>query len=154
MKTILTLCVAMLMAGCMPSLQYQKGQGFYSDFYTKSQVQAAADVGSIKNLGRFSIEAGGCGNYSRGAVDRNIVIPAIKEKLHELGANVADNVVAKEQMSDATMGMLIVPGLMACTDWTIRGDALLMEKQAMQNFPASRVVADGGQPVVIVYKRK
>ena len=65
--------------------------------------------------------------------DRNIVFPAIQRKLKELGANVADNVVANEQWYDFLLGLLIVPGLLACSNWTISGDALRVEPNAMSD---------------------
>lgn len=117
-----------MLTACAPSLQYRLGQGFYSDSYAKSQVQAAAINGKVKNLGHFSANAGGCGNYSQDMIDRNIIVPAIKAKLNEMGANVADNVVANERWYDFLLGLFIIPGLAACSNWTISGEALVVEE--------------------------
>ena len=128
-KRLITLIMIITMlTACAPSLQYRLGQGFYSDSYAKTQVQAAAISGKVKNLGHFSVDAGGCGNYSQDMTDRNIIVPAIKGKLNEMGANVADNVVANERWYDFLLGFLIIPGLAACSNWTISGEALLVEE--------------------------
>lgn len=125
--SMVILC-AFTMSACVPSLQYRLGQGFYSETFAKTQVQAVANAGKLKNLGRFSVEAGGCFNYSQDLADRNIVIPAIKKKLKEMGANVADNVVANEMWYDFLLGLLIIPGILGCSNWTISGEALLVEQ--------------------------
>lgn len=119
------------LTGCVPSLQYRLGQGFYSDKFAKTQVQAAANAGKVKNLGRFSVDAGSCGNYSQDAADSNIVIPAIKSKLQELNANVADNVVANEKGYDFLLGLLIFPALFACSNWAISGEALSVDESIL-----------------------
>ena len=138
---------ASLLSGCVPSLQYRLGQGFYSDIYAKTQVQAAANAGKVKNLGHFSVDAGGCGNYSQDAADKNIVIPAIKSKLKEMGANVADNVVANEQaVKDFFLGFLIIPGLLACSNWTISGEALLVEPKDISLFKNAINISSLGEP--------
>ncbi len=123
--------VTLLLTACAPSLQYRIGQGFYSDTFAKAQMQAAANAGKVKNLGRFSVEGGGCFLYSQDTADREVVIPAIQEKLKEMGANVADSVVANEQGYDFLLGLLIIPGFLGCSNWTISGEALLVEQTAM-----------------------
>jgi hypothetical protein len=132
---ILVLIVGLTTSACVPSFSYRLGQGFYSDNYAKVQVQSAANAGRVKNLGRFTTNAGGCGNYTQTMADQNIVVPAIKAKLKELGANVADNVVANEEWYDVILGLLIIPALLACSNWTISGDALLVEGPSGQAYP-------------------
>jgi hypothetical protein len=136
MRKLIAIVVACAfsMTACAPSLSYRLGQGFYSETFAKTQVQSAANAGKVKNLGRFSVKAGGCGNYSQDMADENIVIPAIKSKLKELGANVADNVVANEEWYDFLLGLLIIPALMACSNWTISGEALLVEQSTMNEL--------------------
>lgn len=120
---------AFTMMACAPTSSWQLGQGFYAETFAKTDVQAAMKAGKVKSLGRFTVEAGGCGNYSREKADQNIVIPAIKQKLKELGANVADNVVVYENKNtDRLLGLLILPTLAACSNWTISGEALLVER--------------------------
>jgi len=115
-------------SACIPSLQYRLGQGFYSDAFAKMQVQAAAAAGKVKNLGRFAIDYFGCFNYSQDLTDRHVVIPAIQEKLKELGANVADNVVANMPWY-AIVDVFLFP--FACIHYTVSGEALLVEKSAV-----------------------
>jgi hypothetical protein len=136
MRELIAVVVAccFLVTACAPSLSYRLGQGYYSETFAKTQVQAAANAGKVKHLGRFSVDAGGCGNYSQDATDENIVFPAIKSKLKELGANVADNVVANEQWYDFLLGLLVIPGLMACSNWTISGEALLVDQSTMNEL--------------------
>lgn len=149
---IVVVACAFSMTACVPSLSYRLGQGFYSETFAKTQVQAAANAGKIKNLGRFSVEAGGCGNYSQDMADANIVIPAIKSKLKELGANIADNVVANEQGYDFLLGLLIIPALMACSNWTISGEALLVEQSTMSELQQMANV--GGEEPYIFFKNR
>jgi len=144
-----------LLTACTPSLQYRLGQGFYSDTYAKTQVQAAANAGKVKNLGHFSVDAGGCGNYSQDAADQNIVIPAIKSKLQEMGANVADNVVANERWFDFLLGLLIIPAVLACSNWTISGEALLIQENAMNMFPNMKMISAIGEPPMgVMFKKR
>ncbi len=153
-KLIVCCLFAAVVCGCAPSLQYRLGQGFYSDTHAKTQVQAAANAGKVKNLGRFSVDAGGCGNYSQDATDRNIIIPAIKSELSKMGANAADNVVANERWFDFVLGLLIIPGLLACSNWTISGEALLVEQQAMNMFQHMRKISGVGEsPMWLMYKK-
>jgi hypothetical protein len=131
---IVVLC-AVTSNACVPSFQYRLGQGFYSANLAKTQVQAAANAGKVRNLGRFSVTAGACGNYSQDMTDRHIIFPAIQEKLKEMGANVADNVVANEKWYDFLLGLLIIPALLACSNWEISGEALRVEEGAMKESP-------------------
>ena len=121
-----------------PSLPYRQGQGFYSESFAKIQVQAAANVGEVKNLGSFSVTAGGCGNYEREMTDRHVIIPAIQQKLEEMGANVADNVVASEKWYDLPLWLLIIPPVLGCSIWEVSGEALLVQQPSMGE---SRVMA-------------
>lgn len=128
MKSAAILLMAILMLACVPSLNYRLGQGYYSDTFARVQVQAAANAGHIKNLGRFSEDAGGCGLYSQDIADRDVVIPTVQKKLKEMGGNAADNVVANEKGYDFLLGLLIIPTLAGCSNWTISGEALLVEQ--------------------------
>ena len=130
MARLLLLTIAV--SGCSPSLQYQSGRGFYSDDLVKSQLQDAMAAGKVRNLGRFSVEAGGCFNYTEDRTDRNIVFPAIKQKLTEMGANAADNVAVKEKWYDFMLGLLIIPGFLGCNNWEISGEALQVDKTALK----------------------
>lgn len=85
----------------------------------------------MKNLGRFSIDYFGCFNYSQDLTDQNVVIPAIQEKLKEVGANVADNVVANQPWY-AFIDIFLFP--FACVHYTVSGEALLVEKSAMSRL--------------------
>ncbi len=112
--------------GCIPSLQYRLGQGFYSDTHAKTQVMAAANAGKLKSLGRFSKDYSACWNWTQDMTDHNIVIPAIRETLGELGGNAADNVVSNKPFRAIFVD--IFGGIFACTMWTISGEALLVEE--------------------------
>jgi len=139
---------ALTVGACAPSLSYRLGQGFYSDRYARAQVRAAADTGRLRNLGRFSTTAGGCGHYSEDSADRNIVIPAVQAKLKELGANVADRVVANEAWYDSLLDALTVPTLLGCSYWTVSGEALLVEEPRGQ---ADSGLLGAGQPPVVFF---
>jgi len=123
----LLLCLVLL-NGCVPSLQYRLGQGFYSDTHAKTQVLAAANAGRLKNLGRFSIDSTACWNWTQDMTDQNIVIPAIRQKLTQLGGNAADNIVANQPFSAIFVSIFGFPA--ACTEWTISGEALLVEQMS------------------------
>jgi hypothetical protein len=142
---------ALTVSACAPSLSYRLGQGFYSDTYAREHVQAAANTGRLKNLGRFSTTAGGCGNYSEELADRKIVIPAVQAKLKEVGANVADRVVVNEAWYDSLLDFLTVPTLLGCTYWTISGEAFLVEEPPGQSDPSVR---GPGQPAVFFETRR
>jgi hypothetical protein len=134
-RVAIVLCCAVMANACAPSLQYRLGQGFYSDNLAKTQVQAAANAGKVKSLGRFSVTEGGCGNYSQDMTDRNIIFPAIQKTLKVMGGNVADNVVANEKWYDFLLGLLIIPTLLACSNWEISGEALRVEGGAVNESP-------------------
>jgi len=137
-------------------LQYRIGQGFYSDSYAKTQVQAAANAGKVKNLGHFSTDAGSCFNFSQDMTDQNVVIPAIKEKLQEMGANVADNVTVNERtVLDFFLGLLIIPGFIGCGNFTISGEALLIQDAAMNLFPnMTNISAVGEPPMGVIFEKR
>jgi hypothetical protein len=140
---------ALTVSACAPSLADRPGQGFYSETYARGQVQAAANAGRVKSVGRFSTTAGGCGNYSEESADRNLVIPAIRAKLLELGANVAYGVVAKEAWYDSLLDLLTVPTLLGCTYWTIGGEALLVEEP---RGPAGQSLLGPGQAPLVFFE--
>lgn len=129
MKRFIVCAVALsLLSGCIPSLQYRMGQGFYSEKFAKAQVQAAANAGKVKNLGRFSVDSSGCGLYSQDAADAAVVIPPVQAKLKEMGGNAADNIVANEHGIDFLLGLLVLPGILGCSNWTVSGEALLVDE--------------------------
>ena len=124
---VLLLCLALL-NGCVPSLQYRLGQGFYSDTHAKAQVMAAANAGGLKNLGRFSIDYTARMNWTQDMTDQNIVIAAIRQRLRQMGGNVADNIVANQPFSAIFVSLVGWPA--ACSEWTISGEALLVEQMS------------------------
>ena len=114
---------------CTPSQQYMTGQGFYSENnqFTKHQVSLLSDKGNAKDLGFFSVSNGGCGFYTQESADTGVVIPAVKDKLKSLGGKVADSILTKEAVGiDLILGLFIVPGLLACSNWTVSGNALFV----------------------------
>ena len=130
MRKLLAIVIAfaLTMQACAPTASYQLGQGFYSETFVKTAFQQAMKDKKVKSLGWFTVDSGGCGNYSQESADQNIVIPAIKAKLQELGGNVADNVVVREKKgTDFLLGLLVIPSLAACSNWTISGEALRVE---------------------------
>ena len=129
-KSILLLLCLVLLNGCMPSLQYRLGHGFYSDTYAKTQVMAAANAGRLKNLGRFSEDPTACWNWTQDMTDQNIVIPAIRLVLREQSGNAADNIVANQPFSAIFVTLFGFPA--ACTKWTISGEALRVEKKVQE----------------------
>lgn len=135
----LLLLSLVLLSGCIPSLQYRLGNGFYSDTHAKIQVSAAANAGRLKNLGHFSVDSTACGNWTQDMTDQNIVIPAIRQKLKEMGGNAADNIVANQPFSAIFVTMFGFPA--ACTEWTISGEALLVEQMSKSEsyIPLRRV---------------
>jgi hypothetical protein len=91
----------------------------------------AASARKVKYVGKFSIDSFGCFNYSQDQTDRNIVIPAIEVKLKELGANVADNIVANAPWY-AFIDIFLFP--FVCMHYTVSGEALLVEMSAVKAF--------------------
>ena len=123
--------------GCVPSLQYRLGQGFYFEQFTKTQVQAEANAGRVQNLGHFSVEKGACGNFSQDMADENVVLPAVREALAAKGGNVADQITANEQWIDFPMGLLIVPSFAGCSNWTVSGEAMKVGPAEASAAPGS-----------------
>lgn len=121
---------AATVSACAPSLSYRLGQGFYSDQFAKQQVQAAANAGRVENLGRFEIVKGSCFNFTQDQNDHHIIFPAVQEALQERDANAADQITANEQWYDFLMGLLIVPGFLGCSNWTVSGTALRIKPVA------------------------
>jgi hypothetical protein len=68
--------------------------------------------------------------------DRRLIIPAVQRKLKEMGANVADAVVANEEWYDVPLLVLILPPVLGCSFWEISGQALLVEQPSMGELPA------------------
>ncbi|MFM8442999.1 MAG: hypothetical protein ACKN9W_06595 [Methylococcus sp.] len=125
-KSIAIILTGLQLTGCAaPSTPYLLGQGFYSDKYSKTEIQNKVATNKVRNLGKFETSAGACFNTSQTATDQNIVIPALKKQLQAKGADVADNVTASERwLMDFGLGLLIIPGLIGCSNWNISGDAL------------------------------
>jgi hypothetical protein len=125
-SAIFVLAIGLLNA-CGPSSPYRQGHGFYSEHLSQAEVQAAAKAGKVTNLGQFSFEVSSCGNYTSGLADGNLVIPTLQEKLPELGADAAENVLATERVGYFLLKLLVFG--MGCSDWTISGDALLVDQR-------------------------
>lgn len=71
-----------------------------------------------------------------------------------MGANVADNVVANERWFDFVLGLFIIPALLACSNWTISGEALLVQENAMNMFPnMTRFSAIGEPHMGVTFKK-
>jgi len=124
---VVTAFVAITTTACTPSTPYLLGQGFYSENYSKAQVQAAANNGKVRFLGKFTEESTVCGNYNQDLADNNLVLPVVKSQLSKLGGNAADNIVAKFNFTDFCLGITILPLVAACRSYTISGEALLVE---------------------------
>ena len=116
--------VATMTSACTPSFAYRNGQGFFSDQYARQQVQAAANAGQVENLGRFEVVKGACFNFTQDQNDHNIIFPAVQEALQEKEGNAADQITANEEWYDVPMGLLIIPGFLGCSNWTVSGDVL------------------------------
>ncbi len=124
---VLAAIVAMTTTACAPSLPYMLGNGFYSESYSKAQVQAAANNGKVRFLGRFTADGASCGNYVQDWTDKNLVLPVVKAQLTQLGGNAADNIVTKLNFSDIMRAITLVPALCGCRSFTISGEALLVQ---------------------------
>ena len=128
-KKILMITTLTMLNACTPSQQYMAGQGFYAENnkFNKHQLNSLSEKGNVKDLGYFSVANGGCGFYTRESADNGVVVPAVKEKLKQLGGNVADGILTKEAVGiDMLLGLLVVPGLLACSNWTITGNAFFV----------------------------
>lgn len=127
LKYLVVIClVVSLLAACGPVTQ----NGFYSDKYSQDKVVEAAKKGSVQKVGAFEIEPSGCGAYSSDSITNEVIIPSIQAKLKEMNANAAENVFIQNQWwYDVPLGFLIIPAAMGCTNWVIKGDALLVKEQ-------------------------
>lgn len=124
------------LVACGPSGIYREGRGFYSEQFSPGLVRSAAKAGKVTSLGRFSFEASSCGNYSADRADRNLVMTTLQEQLPHLGANAAQRVRATESMSSWLFTFITFP--MGCSDWTVSGEALLVDPSAFDDPPARR----------------
>jgi hypothetical protein len=124
------------LVACGPSGIYREGRGFYSEQFSPGLVRSAAQAGKVTSLGRFSFETSACGNYSAGLADRNLVKMTLQEQLPHLGANAAQKVRATEGVGSFLFSLLLLP--MGCSDWTISGEALLVDASAFDEQPARR----------------
>lgn len=124
------------LVACGPSGIYREGRGFYSEQFSLGLVRSAAKAGKVTSLGRFSFEASACGNYWAGRADRNLVMTTLQEQLPHLGANAAQKIRATESMGSWLFTFIMFP--MGCSDWTISGEALLVDSSAFDEVPARR----------------
>ncbi|MEW6545069.1 MAG: hypothetical protein AB1411_15855 [Nitrospirota bacterium] len=133
---ILFLLAPLVSAACSPSLAYREGHGFYSEQLTQAQVEQAIQAGTVTKAGRITIESSDCGLYSERAADEALIVVPLKEKLREMGANAATHVSATERPVFILLSFITLP--MGCADWTIRGEAWLVDGQGIPSGPASR----------------
>jgi hypothetical protein len=118
-------CVATFATACSVSVLQMEQHGFYSESFTREQVQAARDANRVKNLGQFDITAMGCGEYT--SQDDDIVRPAVLKQLREMGGNAAENVALHDRPANFFIGWLVVPVIAGCRGYEITGDALNVE---------------------------
>jgi hypothetical protein len=130
------LLALILLSACGPSSIYREGRGFYSEQFSPGLVRSAAAGGKVTSLGRFSFEASACGNYTRGLADQNLVKATLQEQLPPLGANAAQRIKATEGIGSFLLGLFMLP--MGCSDWTISGEALLIDPSAFDDTPTRR----------------
>ena len=126
----------MVLAACGPSQIYRDGRGFYSEEFSPGLVRTAAKAGKVTTLGPFSFEASSCGNYSTGRADQHLIVETLRGKIPTLGANAAQKVRATEDLSSFFFSLLMLP--MGCSDWTISGEALLVDHRAFEETPTRR----------------
>jgi hypothetical protein len=109
-----------------PSLQYLRGEGYYSEDITRGQLQEAAAKGKVQERGRFAERPSGCFNYTEASIDRNIVIPTVRKKLIELEGDAAEQILA---LSALELNPLVywTVGILGCSFWTIAGNAVHVE---------------------------
>lgn len=124
MHRVVASLVLFLSSACAPSMQYTLGQGYYSDKYSKAQLQEATMTGRTEHLGRVSTSGGGCFLYSQESADRNVVIPAVQDRLVDVGGDAADKIAATEKGWDILLSVLVVPGILGCSSWNVAFDAL------------------------------
>ena len=124
------------LAACGPSQIYRDGRGFYSEEFSPGLVRTAAKAGKVTTLGPFSFEATSCGNYSRGLADQHLVVDTLRQKIPTLGANAAQKIRATEDLGSFFFSLLLSP--MGCSDWTISGEALLVDHRAFEETPTRR----------------
>ncbi|HVN28321.1 MAG TPA: hypothetical protein VMT64_07530, partial [Candidatus Binataceae bacterium] len=65
--------------------------------------------------------------------DHNIIFPAVQQALQEKEGNAADQITANEEWYDFPLGLLVIPGFLGCSNWTVSGDALRV-KAVPANF--------------------
>jgi hypothetical protein len=115
---------------------YREGRGFYSEDFSEVQVQAATKAGKVSKVGKFSFEASSCGNYTTGLADAHLVDATLQHELPKMGANVAERVTAAEPVGNILFSFLLAP--MGCSDWTISGQALLVDLPTPASPPELR----------------
>ncbi len=120
--------MAVMVSGCMPSVQYRSGQGFYAeDGLSETQVQFAVSEGRAEQVGTFSETRGGCFNYSQDAVDEDVVIPSVKQGLQKNRANVATKISADQKWYDYPLYLFLLAHYWGCSNWEISGNALKVD---------------------------
>ncbi|HJV33656.1 hypothetical protein [Geomonas sp.] len=124
---VVAVLIAMMTSACAPSMPYVLGNGFYSEKYSKAQVQAAANNGKLKFLGKFTEDSTACGLYVQEWSDSDLVLPVVKSHLNSLGGNAADNIIAKWNFSDFLLAITLLPAIAGCRSYTISGEILLVQ---------------------------
>jgi hypothetical protein len=109
------LLASALLSACMPAIEY-------------TLPDPMPIKGPLKSIGPFHVDTRGCGSYSTRSVDEKIIRPALRAKLGSMGALTADNVVVTEKWYDVPLGLLIIPAVFGCSNWTITGDALVLDR--------------------------
>lgn len=124
-RYVIAICLIIFaLSACAPATQ----NGFYSDKFTQQQVVEFAQKGKVKKLGSFHIEPSGCGFYKGETITKELLIPSIQEQLKQMNANAAENIFIQNQWYyDMPLGFFILPAAMGCSNWIIKGDALLLE---------------------------
>ncbi|HOL05256.1 MAG TPA: hypothetical protein PK864_02285 [Syntrophorhabdaceae bacterium] len=126
LKYAVIIClIVFTISACGPATQ----NGFYSDKFTQQQVVEAAQKGKVKKLDSFYIEPGGCGFYKGETITKELLIPSIQAQLKQMNANAAENIFIQEQWYDIPLGIFILPAAMGCSNWVVKGDALLVEME-------------------------
>lgn len=111
-------------SGCLSPSPEELGPGFYSDRFRQDEVPIALQSGEVMPMGRFSIVTAGCFQYQQASVERNIIIPALRDELDTRGANVADDLLITEPWYSHTLRLLMIPTLMGCSLWELSGEAI------------------------------
>lgn len=113
-------------SACTPSQRYLQGHGFYSEQYTESDLSMAAKDGKLLERGHFSVDASECGVYTPGLAESRLVVPTLQNRMLFMGGNAVWHVKATEPPDIMLMSLFMIP--MGCTDWTISGDVVYVDR--------------------------